>query len=225
MLVSELNSVSIPALNLTDSVDFALGTMEDYKVEHLPLVNENKEIIAILPENELLEFDSNANLETFFNQTYQDFQPISVFFKTHVYEVLSLFARYEVSILPIIDKDRKYISALTYKSLVDALAHFFAAEEQGGILVLGLAEHNYSISEIGRIIESSGAKIINLAVSRNQENSAQLHISIKLNISDISRVASVFEKYKYEVIEVFYNIRDTHSIKKNFDALIHFLEI
>ena len=45
---------SVPYLKLTDEINFALDLMEEFKQEHLPVLND-KELIGVVSEQQLLD--------------------------------------------------------------------------------------------------------------------------------------------------------------------------
>jgi predicted nucleotide-binding protein (sugar kinase/HSP70/actin superfamily) len=68
----------------------------------------------------------------------------------------------------------------------------------GAIIVLELAERDYSLSQIAQIIESNDVKVISLNVA-SLADSTKLEITIKLNSNEISSVIRTFERYNIPV--------------------------
>ena len=58
MLASQLLQQTFPSLHLTDKVGFALQLMEDYNVQHLPVITDEK-LIGIIAKDDLLDEDED----------------------------------------------------------------------------------------------------------------------------------------------------------------------
>ena len=54
MLSSQLINITFPAINLFDKLSFALQLMDEYDVQHLPVVSEEK-YVGIVSKDDLLD--------------------------------------------------------------------------------------------------------------------------------------------------------------------------
>ena len=61
MLASQLIQQTFPVLQLTDKVAFALQLMDEYDVQHLPIINEEK-LVGSVAKSDLLDEDENLSL-------------------------------------------------------------------------------------------------------------------------------------------------------------------
>ena len=57
MIALDLISNDIPPLKPTDNGFVALEWMEEFKVSHLPVVNDNKKYLGLISEDDLLNID------------------------------------------------------------------------------------------------------------------------------------------------------------------------
>jgi len=71
-------------------------------------------------------------------------------------------------------------------------------DQPGAIIVLELAERDYSLSQIAQIIESNNVKVVSMYVA-SLADSTKLEITIKLNSNDISSVIRTFERYNITI--------------------------
>ena len=71
-------------------------------------------------------------------------------------------------------------------------------EQPGAIIVLELAERDYSLSQIAQIIESNDVKVVSMYVASSAD-STKLEITIKLNSNEILSVIRTFERYNISV--------------------------
>jgi len=94
----------------------------------------------------------------------------------------------------------------------------------GGIIILEVAENNYSMVEIAQIIESNNARIISAILTTNP-NSTLIDITLKINIIDLNAVIQTFERYNYVIKATFAEKDDLDEIKERYDALMNYLSI
>ena len=87
----------------------------------------------------------------------------------HLYEVINLVARLKLSLIPVVDEDHNYIGIITLKSIIENLSLQSSIKEPGGIIILEMGFHDYALSEIARIVESNGAKILSTFIDTDVE--------------------------------------------------------
>jgi hypothetical protein len=98
----------------------------------------------------------------------------------------------------------------------------FSISEPGGIMVLEMLEKDYSLAQISRIIEAEDAKIIALFVNRSFDNT-QLNVTIKLNVSELTRITASLQRMNYQVIMSFFDKTQLDDTKDRYDLLMRFL--
>ena len=140
----------------------------------------------------------------------------------HVFDVLAVATQFSLPIVPVVSPERKYLGCITSKNLLDALAKISNVRTKGAVLVLEMGVHDYSMSEIARIVESENAKIISSYVTE-YEDSTRMDVTLVVNMSEISPVVKSLERYGYKVnaffsgsnmIEDFY--RDRYELLMNY---------
>ena len=63
----------------------------------------------------------------------------------HVYEVIELASRLNLSIVPVLDHNNHYKGVITQNDLIHYFADFSALKEPGAIIVLDMSIHDYSL--------------------------------------------------------------------------------
>ncbi len=71
-------------------------------------------------------------------------------------------------------------------------------DQPGGIIVLGLIESDYSLTQIAQIIEGNNVKVLSLYIT-SPKDSTKMELTIKVNTEDLASVIRTFERYNYEV--------------------------
>jgi CBS domain-containing protein len=219
MLAKELISDVVPALKTSDSGLDALNWMEVFRVSHLPIVN-NAVFLGLVSDVDI--FDMNKADEALGNHALSYDKPY-VYEHQHIYDVIEIASRLKLTVVPVLNKYEEYLGLITQSELLGKFADLIAAHTPGGIVELELLPHDYSLSEIARIVEDTDAKILSLYVSQAHGGN-QFSVTIKLNTTDLSSVLSAFERYEY-AIKTTYAGNDTYddTVKKNYDSLMRYL--
>jgi len=84
--------------------------------------------------------------------------------------------------------------------------------------------HDYSLSEISRIVESNDAKILSLYISSHTD-STKLEVTIKINRTDLSAIIQTFNRYNYTIKASFHQSEYVDDLKDRFDSFMSFLNI
>ncbi|MBS4065447.1 MAG: CBS domain-containing protein [Chitinophagaceae bacterium] len=219
MTAAELIKNTIPYLKTSDTVQQALDLMHEYHVSDLPVVINNKSA-GILNEADLEDAAPDALVET----QMPLIEPVKVVASDFFLAPLKMMYQRQISVLPVVKEDGEYIGVIAADDLLKAAAHYNAATEPGGIIILQMAPNDFSISELGRIVESNDARIIHLNTWTDPSN-GQLMIAIKINKTDLQDVLASFERYEYNVVQYFGENLSEEELRLNFDHLMNYLNI
>ncbi len=220
MLVSDLITDEIPPLKITDTVEMALDWMEQFKVSHLALVS-NRQLMGVVTESDLLDY--NKPEESFETAKLPVLKPIIHHYQ-HTYELLKLMSSLNLTLIPVLDENEFYKGCITLKGIVQNLSNMASVQNPGGVIVLELNQNDYSVTQIGNIIEGNDAKILSLSVS-SIPDSTKIEVTIKVNREDLSRILQTFGRYNYTV-KASYNYGDyENDLKNKLDEFLHFLNI
>ena len=221
MLAKDLITEDIPPLKTSDLGSEALVFMQEFHVTHLPIVN-NKQFLGLISEQDII--DLNESKTPLGNHKLSLINPF-VNSNQHLYEVINLVARLKLSLIPVVDEDHNYIGIITLKSIIENLSLQSSIKEPGGIIILEMGFHDYALSEIARIVESNGAKILSTFIDTDASKRT-LRLTLKVNKLDLKHIIATFERFKYNVIETF--MEDTHdvdSFKDRYDILMKYLNM
>ncbi len=221
MLAKDLISDLVPALRTSDSGLDALNWMEIFRVSHLPIVN-NKEFLGLITDTDI--FDLNKPEQALGNHQLSLSKPY-VFYNQHIYTVIEIASRLQLTVIPVLTENKEYMGLITQTELLKNFSNIIAAQTPGGIIEIEIPSYDYSISEIAQIIEDTDTKVLSFYVNQD-ENSGVLKITIKFNREDISPVLRAFDRYDYNVTASFSESNSIDEVvKKNYDALIRYLDV
>jgi acetoin utilization protein AcuB len=220
MLVGDLITDEIPPLKITDTVELALDWMEQFKVSHLAVVN-NRELVGVVTETDLMDYEHpeeelNLNKVPLLRPVIHHYQ--------HTYELVKLMSGLNLTLIPVLDENELYKGCITLKGIVQNLSTMIAVQNPGGVIVLEVNQNDYSVTQIGGIIEGNDAKILSLHVS-SQPDSMKMEVTIKVNREDLSGILQTFGRYNYTVKASFHAGDYDKGIKDKLDEFLHFLNI
>ena len=202
-----------------DKVVFALDLMEDYDVLHLPVIVEEK-FAGIISKDDLLDSDETAMLASLQSQFIQ----ASVFPDEHFLSALKQASQFDISIIPVVNKDGEIQGIITQKKLVHSIAGFFNIEEPGGLVVIEMDKRNFSFGELSRLIETNDASITQLN-SYIESTTGLFIVTIKVNKIEISDIIATLQRYEYSIRYYFGEEDYENELRKNYDLLMTYLKI
>jgi signal-transduction protein with cAMP-binding, CBS, and nucleotidyltransferase domain len=220
MYARELISEDIPPLKTSDTGERALAWMDEFRVSHLPIVN-NVDFLGLISESDILDF--NSSNEPIGGHSLNLSRPY-VFDYQHTYDVLKVMSSLKLSVIPVLNDKEQYLGLIHLSTLLQHFAEMASMKESGGLLVLELNLHDYSLSEIARIVESNDAKILSSYIS-SQIDSTKLEVTIKINRTDLSAIIQTFNRYNYTIKASFHQSEYVDDLKDRFDSFMSFLNI
>lgn len=220
MKASEIISEVIPPLVHTDSGEKALLWMDEFQVNHLPVLK-NGNFVGVLSESELLD---QSDLEPSLDELFQHLPRPFVFADAHLFDILKHFSLFKLTALPVLDRQEQYLGVISSQDLLQLLAQSTGVKEIGSVLVLEMDANNYALSQIAQIVESNQAKILNLFVN-SETDSTKIQVSLKINQQNLSAIIRTFERYDYNVLAS-YQAEDQHNeLQERYDELMLYLNM
>lgn len=194
MVAKDLISDEIPSLKTSDLGQTALNWMENFRISHLPIVN-NQDFLGLISDTDI--YDMNQPEEPIGNHALTLLKPY-VTTEQHIFEVIGLASRLKLSVVPVLDENNHYKGVITSSELIRYIAGLTSMDQPGGIIVLELVERDYSLSQIAQIIEGNDVKVLCMYINSPAE-STKLEVTLKVNTGDLVSVIRTFERYNYEV--------------------------
>ncbi len=219
MIAAELISNEIVPLRTSDSGNDALEVMHDFFVQHLPIVND-RELLGLLSEDDILENDPGAAIGSY-SLSLPHAQARQ---QDHLYEVMRLVAEYDLTAVPVVDREGNYDGLITANELLGYYARTATFTESGSIIILEVQRRDYSLAEIARIAESENATILSSFVESAGDGSL-LQVTIKVNREQVQSILSTYERFGYEVQATFNEGVAIDTLRERYDALLKYLDV
>ncbi len=221
MIAKDLIADSIPIVKTSDTGETALAWMETHRVSHLPIVN-NEVFLGLISDTDI--YDNNCADDPIGNHNLSLARPC-VYENQHILEIIDMMAKMKLTVIPVLDTDENYLGSISLFKLIAEFSKMVSVEKAGGIIVLEMTIHDYSLQEIAGIVESNNARILMSFVS-DQENTTQIFVTIKIDITDLAAILQTFERYDYKVKASFLSEDILKSMYKDrYDSFLNYLNI
>ncbi|MDY0344680.1 MAG: CBS domain-containing protein [Lentimicrobium sp.] len=218
MLARALISDLIVPLRTSDTGLQALNLMEEFKVSHLPIVN-NNDLLGLVTEADI--FETNTFEEPLGNHNLSLIKPY-VYDYQHVYDVIRLVHEQKLTLIPVVDEKHTYLGSITLNCLVKYFARLAAVDNPGGIIVLEMGIRDYSLSEIARHVESNDANILSLYIV-TLPDSTRMEVTIKIDRMDIAGIIQTFNRFNYIIKASFFENDFDETLRDRYDSFMRFL--
>ncbi|PLX13130.1 MAG: CBS domain-containing protein [Marinilabiliales bacterium] len=220
MIAKHIISDIILPLKTSDSGTMALKWMDENKISHLPIVN-GENYVGIISEKDILDLN---NYDQPVGNHELSLDNIFAYDSQHIYELIEIFDKYKLSLLPVVDKRESYLGCVTLSNLLSYLATAFSVNTPGGVIVLEMSQSDYNMTEIANIIESNGAKLLSLFIGTHT-NSTLIELILKINKTELDSILQTFIRYDYLIKATFGDEDDNEDLKENYDSLMNYLNI
>lgn len=221
MLMKNHFSDLVVPLKPSDTGNIALGMMDDLRVSHLPVVSGDK-LLGVISELQILNLD---DLELQFCHQRLPIPRPYVLQSQHFYDVIRLASAEKLSLVPVLDDKDHYLGSITLDKMATMMGEISSVRQPGGILVLEVNEHDYSLGEIARIVESNDAKVLSSYITSFPE-STRLEVTIKVNRIDLSPIIQTFNRYNYIITASFSEESKMDDLlHSRFESLMNYLNI
>ena len=221
MVARELINHMIPPLKKGDPAKKATAWMEELRINQLPVI-ENGVYCGLISEEVILE--DNDNTKEVSEYQLQG-KSCVVNENQHFYDVLKIVSDHGVQLVAVLDDSETFLGVISIKDTVTAFAQSAAVQSPGGIIILSLKQIDYSLSEISRLVESNGAKILSSIVNNDIFDANRIKLTLKINKTDLSSIIATFERFEYKIIAKFEDSEMESSDKERLDILFKYLDI
>ncbi|PWS30685.1 CBS domain-containing protein [Pedobacter paludis] len=220
MFAEEIISNAISPLRTDDTVQKALDRMNEFKLKHMPVVNDGA-FLGLLAEDDLLSLRDHDAL---IKDLSVNLLNVFILKDAHTYDVIRLLSQLKLTAVAVLDTQKNYVGLISINNMIDAVAEQYAVNEAGGIIVLEISNRNNSLAHISQIVEADNAQILSSYVN-SFEDSTRLEVTLKINKTEVSGLVASFERYDYLVKEVYNNTQVDDGSQERYDSFMNYLNV
>ena len=222
MTIQDLISVEAQPLRPEDSAEHALGLLMEHRVRHLPVVDAEGLLVGVISEDQLLESASGPDAPI---SSLLGMAPVAAAPDVHLFEVTKLMVEHGLTTLPIADVGRHYVGLVKRHDIFDRFAKMLSTQESGAIVALEEDPRDYSLAKLVHTIEQNGCKILSIASEAPGVEGGKIRVTLKLNVTDASRVRHMLEHYGYHVVAMFSDDTDEEDLRLRVQEFMRYLEV
>ena len=141
------------------------------------------------------------------------------------YDVIRVAVDNKVELVGVLDNQGQFTGVITIQDTITAFAQTTPFQAPGSVLVLSMPGVDYSLSELGRLVEENNARILSSSVKQDPADHSKIKVTIKINQEDISSIVATLERFDYKIISRFQETEVTDTDKGRIDELLKFLDI
>ncbi|GAB3936275.1 CBS domain-containing protein [Mucilaginibacter myungsuensis] len=220
MLAIDLVTDSILPLHTSDTIRKAQDRMAEFRVRHLPIVNE-QQFLGLLADTDLIsEPDDQTHIGALGLSLINPY----VLEHQHIYDVMRLFYEQQLTVVPVLNATRDYLGMISVNTMTEYFATLVSSTDPGGIIVLEIANRDNSLAHMAQIVESDNAQVLSSYI-RSFPDSTRLEVTLKVNKLDISSIVATFLRYGYDVKATFNHTDPDDGTRDRYDSLMNYLNI
>ncbi|MBK0378600.1 CBS domain-containing protein [Mucilaginibacter segetis] len=220
MLAFELIANAVPPVHTSDSVQKVMERMAEFRLLHLPIVNE-LQFLGLVSEDDLIEeTDYNAPIGSLALSLVNPY----VLEDQHIYDVIRLFYEQQLSAVPVLNAQHDYQGLISINTMNEYFAKLTSVSAPGGIIVLEISNKNNSLAHMAQVVESDNAQVLSSYV-RTFPDSTRMEVTLKVNKQDISNIVATFLRYEYDIKATFNFTDHNNNAKDRFDSFMNYLNL
>ena len=221
MLAKDLISELISPLQPSDTGASGLHWMEVFRISHLPVVQQG-DFLGLVSDVDI----SDRNMADMPVGEYP-LVPVGpfVYEYQHLYEVIELVSRLNLTAVPVLTEKHKYLGVITVRQLIQSLGNMAAVKTPGGIIVLELNANDYSLGQIARIVEDNHAKILSSYITSTAD-SVKMEVTLKINQVDLTSIIQTFLRYNFTIKASYQSNNHSEDVlRNNYEQFMMYLNV
>ncbi len=220
MIARDLINDSYPPLKLSDTGLKGLNWLEEFRLEHIPIVD-GVNYIGLANEEDILKLSSLD--QPLANHKLPLIKPY-VKYNQPIFEVVKILSKHKLTLIPVLGEDEHYIGLITMGDILKHYSDSGVFEDGTGVIVLEVSSRSYSLSEVAHLVETEGARILSSYITPNPENET-FDLTLKINQLELTRIISSFTRHGYNVKEYYHQSEFLDDVQSRYDSLMNYLGI
>lgn len=208
MLVGDIISKNVMTIRAKDDVKKVFELMKTKNIRHIPVLDNGK-LTGIVTDTDLrqvlISSKSEGSEQTYyFTSKYSTVEeimtkdPVTVTPQTDVEDAARLLQKYKIGGLPVVEGN-ELVGMITETDIMGVLIEILGVIKYSSKIDVVLGEDPNAFQNVSRIIRESGAEIISIGMSPQDEKEERVHY-FRLDTDNIDLVAEAIEDNGYEVI-------------------------
>lgn len=207
MIVEEIMQKDIIAISPDDTILKAHQLMQQHRVRHLPIVNDENEIVGIVSDRNIRDAAPSILIDPA-EQKYLLQKPVRTIMTTDVItghpldfveEIGSIFYEHHISCLPIVHQG-KLVGIITETDLLHTLIQLTGANQPGSQIEIVVPNRPGVLNDITNIFRKRRANILSVLIYPDKEDDQNKIIVIRVQTMNPLRIIEEVESLGYRVL-------------------------
>ena len=216
-MIKDIIKRDLSAPKLHDSAINVLAVMEEHKISHVPVVDENNKFIGLIDELSIINMN---NIQHPLSSMKKNMKNIFLVENAHIFQSIQTLTSHLLSIIPIVDENHMYLGYIDQIDIIQKIGLSHTNYDNLNIIVISLHKKDYVLSEISRLIEENNGKIITLwqEITNDKIN---VHLALSCIKCDI--IIKTLERYEYNITQTFSSDYTSNTLDDRFESFINYL--
>ncbi len=206
MIVEEIMKTKVETLKADDSIESAIKLMREKKIKHIPIINEEREVIGIVSDRDVK--DGTPSIFHSGSTSAELKNPLKLIMKATVItghpldfveEVAALFYEHHISCLPIV-KENKLVGIITETDLLYTLIQLTGAHQPGSQIEVKVPHRAGILYDVAGIIRKHNANIQSVLVYPDKKDEAYKILVFRVRTMNPMNVIDDLKKEGYDVL-------------------------
>ncbi|MBP2241433.1 acetoin utilization protein AcuB [Cytobacillus eiseniae] len=186
MIVEEIMNTTITTLSENNSIAEAIQVMDEKKIRHLPIIDQNQQLIGLVTDRDIRDATPSIFETEELKQELQN--PLKMIMKTDVItghphdfveEISAILYEHRIGCLPIINHNR-LVGIVTETDLLRTLVELTGAHQPGSQIEVRVPNRTGMLHEISTVIRNKNANIQSVLVYPDKKDEKYKIIVIRL---------------------------------------------
>lgn len=170
MLVEEIMKRNVITLQPTATIKDALDLLNRHKIRHIPIVNEEHEVIGIVSDRDVRDaspssFQKDADFRELTNeiQTIMSQPVVTIHPMDFVEEIAGIFYEKEFACLPVVSQE-KLVGIVTEKDMLYTLIHLTGTHVQSSLIEVKVPDRPGMLPDVTSIFGKRKINIVSVLI-------------------------------------------------------------
>jgi acetoin utilization protein AcuB len=222
MLIFELINKDLNPLRPTDTQANAVSAMEVQGMYFYPIVDESTGKYLGEVSLDSLSRSSQSDVEIVHAGNAGQ---LMLRDSDHILDAARTMLLLNRTYLPVADRSGTYLGTVTKAVLIESIIRLLNLREHGSVIMIEMDARDYMLSDVIRIIEAEGARILSLTIQAPDSIQERFRVSVKLNLDDLARVGSALRRYGYLISSESHSDWNDLELSDKADEFLRFLDI
>ena len=218
-MIAEVLKDTVLDLSPNDDIQRAMDVLSQEEIAEVIITEEGRYLYM------LRELDIISGIGETLNTVSAEREGHFVYQDDHILKAFKKTQDNDLSIIPVVDREMKYLGAIRKEEILDYLSDSYSISEKESVIIIEHLARDYSLANISSIIEQEGGKILGVLMSPTENQNERLWISLTIHTNSLQHIISSLERHEYEIVAQMSDEENETIVKERYESLMNFLNV